>query len=461
MIEKIYIVTDLGPGDGGKGGVVHWIATMQGAHTIIKVGGAQGSHGVFTSKGERFAFSQWGCGTLGGIKTHISSRLVVSPEGLLNEADELRYGYGIYNPFSLLTVDESALCATPYHGISSRLKEMALGNNPRGTIGTGVGEAYRYLQRYPELAIRVGDLARPGLRDILAAVRAQIQRDLAPFIQGHFLSDDRKAVEEEASLLYDDGFLDYIVQRFQEVAKRAKIVDPGHLGREILSKDGVAVVESSHGVLTDHYYGFHPHTSAIRTLPCFTEAMLKAAGFTGKIVNIGVHRAYEIRHGAGPMPTADPTMTEILLPGSSKQENRYQGKVRVGPLDLNLLRYAIEVCRGSTTFDGLALTWFDQVMVNGVWHLCNSYQGANNPQFFSPSGEITIHHGDDEAQLKHQEKIGQQLLCCVPEVTDYHLPKGADSEKLFDFIADLLRERLSIPVRMVSFGPTELDKVCR
>src|SRR4030042_4755765 len=124
MTKKVYTVTDLGPGDGGKGGVVHKISTMMRAHTIVKVGGAQGSHGVCTSRGECFAFSQWGCGTFEGTRTYLSPRMVISPEGLLNEADALRYQYGIHNAFDLLTVDERGLCATPYHGIASRLKEM-------------------------------------------------------------------------------------------------------------------------------------------------------------------------------------------------------------------------------------------------------------------------------------------------------------------------------------------------
>ena len=170
MTEKIYVVTDLGPGDGGKGGVVHKIATMMQAHTIIKVGGGQGSHGVLTSRGEHFAFSYWGCGTFEGIRTHISSRMVVFPVGILNEADALRYRQGVHNALDLLTVDERTLCSTSYHGIASRLKELARGNNPRGTIGIGIGEAYRYQERFPELTIRVRDLSRPDIKDRLAAL---------------------------------------------------------------------------------------------------------------------------------------------------------------------------------------------------------------------------------------------------------------------------------------------------
>ena len=49
MTRKVYVVTDLGSGDGGKGSVVHAVARSQRAHTVIKRGGAQGSHGVVSA----------------------------------------------------------------------------------------------------------------------------------------------------------------------------------------------------------------------------------------------------------------------------------------------------------------------------------------------------------------------------------------------------------------------------
>jgi adenylosuccinate synthase len=462
MTNKIYTVTDLGPGDGGKGGVVHKISTMMRACAIVKVGGGQGSHGVSTSRGENFAFSHWGCGTLEGIKTHISTRMIVMPEAILNEADALRYGgYGIQNPFSLLTIDEKVLCATPYHGISSRLKEMAQFTNPRGTIGTGVGEAYRYLQMYPELAIRVSDLSQSDLKERLAAVREQIRRDLEPIITKGFLLTDHEAAEKEKAFLDDDGFLDYIVKRFKEVSKLAKIVDHSYLEREILSQDGVVVVESSHGVLNDHFFGFYPHVSAIRTLPSFTHAMLKESGYKGEIVNIGVFRAYAIRHGAGPLPTNDPKMVENLLPGSHKEENRYQGKVRMGPLDLVLLRYAIEVCGGPSAFDGLAVTWFDQITTNGEWRICDHYLYADHRYFFTPSGDIQISEETEPGHLIYQEALGEELARCEPEITTLKVPSLPGEDELYSFCAGLLGEKLAVPIRMISFGPTERDKICK
>lgn len=459
-MKKLYTVTDLGPGDGGKGGVVHKLSHMRRAHTILKVGGAQGSHGVQTFVGDRFAFSQFGCGTFEGVRTHLTHRFIATPHGILNEAEALRCEHGIHDVFDLLTVDEDVICATPYHGIASRLKELVRGNNPRGTVGTGVGEAYRFHERCPHLTIHARDLLRPDMRDRIAAIRRVFSRELEPITVSNFSVEDRHHAQHEIDCLESADFFDDVVRRFKEVAQQIKIVDRDYLLR-ILRRDGIVVVESSHGVLTDRYQGFHPHTSAIRTLPRFTRAMLEEAGYDGEIINIAVTRAYGIRHGAGPMPTADEAMAERLLPGSHKDENRFQGRVRVGPLDLVLLRYAIASCGGPNAFDGLAITWFDQIKQNGLWVACDRYRNADDPTYFTPSGELRVRFGDDMKQLACQEQLGTQLQGCVPELIRYDISSDATNDQLYKLCAGVLQEKLDIPVRMVSFGPTERDKLCK
>src|SRR3989339_496204 len=393
-MKKTYIVTDAGPGDGGKGEVVHKISTMTKAHTIIKDGGGQGSHGIETIDGLRFAFSHWGCGTFEGVKTHISTRLVTSIEGIMNEAEALRYTCGIHDPFELLTIDEQVICATPYHGIASRLKEMALGKNPRGTIGTGIGEAYRDSERLPELIIRVKDLKNNDLIKKIKAVRDQQISDLAELVKHDFLKEDRSLIKKETDLLYDEGFLDYIVNRFKKAGKKLNIVDPEYLKQRILSLDGTVVIEK-------------------------------------------------------------------LLPGSHKQENRYQGKIRVGPLDLVLLRYAIKCCGGPDKFDGLAITWFDQIQNNGAWHICDRYSNAQDPNYFTSGGELKVRPGDDDRQLLHQENLGQKLLKCIPQIDTIKIDPKANHDQLFELCNQVLKQKLGIPVRMVSFGTTEKNKLCK
>ena len=457
MTYKVYVVTDLGSGDGGKGSVVHAVAKSQRAHTVIKRGGAQAGHGVKTSAGKSFTFSQWGCGTLDGIPTHLSHQMVVSPEGLLNEAAELRSLLGV-NPFDMLTIDKRALVSTPFHGIASRLFELSLGNTPRGTVGTGVGQAYRDMMRYPELKLTVGDLMVADLRERLEAIRNNVVQYVLPVVEdAEFLRSDSIAVRHELSLLRDDNFIDFVHRRFREVSQLAQVVDPSYFPEVVLTRRGVAVIETSHGVLTDRVYGFSPHTSAIRTLPSITRRILDDSGYEGKIVNIGVSRAYAVRHGAGPLPTDDPKLVERLLPGVHEQYNRWQGRVRVGALDGVLLRYAINVCGGKNAFDGLAFTWIDQVKKNGDWLIANRYEGTSNTAF-TPQGELRIHrHPTPEGQ----EELTRALQKVAPVITRYSVDSALTADALYAHCAEIIGNITSIPVRMISMGPTELDKLMK
>ena len=458
--KQLFTITDLGGGDGGKGGVVHKVCTEKQAHTVIKVGGAQGSHGVRTSFGQSHNFSQFGCGTFEGTRTHMSEIMLVEPYLLLEEAQRLKFEWGIHNIFDYLTIDQTALCITPYHTIASRLREMSRTHNPKGTVGIGAGEAILDAESHPLTAIFAKDLGQPHLRKKIETIREQKIADLLPLITAnHFLPEDIVCAKSNIELLYENDFVDRILERFNTLATSAKIVPSEYLKKHILSRPGTVVVEASHGILTDRYHGFHPHTTKVRTLPQETLRMLEQANYDGEIFKLGVTRGYQIRHGAGPMVTESPELTDTLLPGSHKDENRWQGKVRVGPLDLIALRYAIEVCGGPSFFDGLAISWFDQIQTVGKWDVCTAYRNIDDPLYFSTDGSIKVRRGSGDQQLAYQQKLGERLSQCTPEVYSYDV-QGKSQEELIELCSQTLLEKLGVPVRMISFGPTEKDKVC-
>ena len=460
MNRKIFLVTDLGGGDGGKGGVVHKICSEMNAHTVIKVGGGQGSHGVRTKSGQSFNFSHFGCGTFEGVKTHISKNMVIDPSALVYEGELLKYENCIRNVFDLITVEEDVLCVTPFHRIASRLRELSRKDNPKGTIGVGVGEAVLDSETYPDTAIYVGDIVKDDLGNKLEAIRIQKLKDLQSIISGTFFDNDRELAIDLIQSLQNQNLIGKIIESFREMISLIKIVDRQYLKERILSREGSIVVESSHGVLTDRYYGFHPHTTKLRTVPSFTLDLLKENDYDGNIVKLGVTRAYQIRHGAGPMVTEDPKMLERLLPGSNKEENRWQGKVRVGSLDFVALRYAINVCGGPESFDGLALTWFDQIQTIGKWQVCNRYTETGNFKFFSNDREINVSHNEGDEQLDYQERLGKILRGCRPILSSYYISPDSSRESLTDLCGGVLQEKLGIPLSMISFGPTEQDKIC-
>lgn len=460
-MKKLYMVTDLGSGDGGKGGVVHKVAHMQKAHTIVKIGGAQGSHGVRTSNGDFFAFSQFGCGTFEGVHTYISKRFVADPIALAHEARALEE-VGVSSPMRLLKVSADALCSTVFHMAASQLSELLLKDKPRGTIGSGVGAAYRLNESRPELSVHMRDLAAPGLRDKLIELQAYYRNQFKDALNNldRFQMIDLKYVAEAQMLLKNKQCVDSACKLMQEFAAQGRVVSDDYLSENILSRQGVVISESSHGVLTDCYTGFHPHTSALRTLPGFTKAMYMDAGYDGEIVSLGVHRAYQIRHGAGPLPTHDESMSESLLPGSNKHENRWQGSVRVGPLDIVALRYALDAS-GRNAYDALALTWFDQVEKLSSWRMATHYEGPLDTRFFTRDGNIKVRVGTDETQLAYLGQLTKKLQAVTPVVSHVLLPFGGNRDELYQLCSNTLQAHLGVPVRMVSFGPTERDKVCK
>lgn len=434
MLERIYIVTDLGPGDGGKGSIVHSLSRKIDASIIIKRGGAQGSHGVRTSSGESFNFSQWGCGTLEGTPTFLSEQMIISPIGLVNESEALKR-LGIYDPFALLSADPSCICATPFHRIASQLEELLLKNSPRGTIGTGVGQTYRMSNTLgSEMTIRASELQnRTTIRKKLQLQLDYYKTKYADITPNSGLPSDAELIAENLDLLHDNGFLPYILDLFDDVGKKLKLTSLD----KIIKSNGSAIVECSHGVLTDAETGLKPHVSAIRTLPKFTTEMLRDAGYNGQVTNYAVHRAYEIRHGAGPLPTYDPNFTSKMLPDSHKDKNRWQGTVRAGALDFNLLRYALDAS-SDTQFDGLCLTWFDQILACGrVWPLCIGYKNA--PKTDGPFTEF----------LKRVQPI----------TTEHAIKKPISKRELFELVGDTLYGFLNVPLKILSIGPTELDKI--
>ncbi len=464
MIKKLFTVTDLGGGDGGKGGVVHKLSSLKKAHTILKVGGAQGSHGVKTKAGQNFNFSQFACGTFEGVKTHITELMVIEPYRLIQEGEELKYRWGIGNAFDYLTIDSKSLCATPFHTIASRLRELSRKEKAKGTVGLGVGEAVIDSERYPELAIYASELQSPKLGNKLKLIQEQKINDLKAVLDQapNFWEKDKLLANDLIELLFDSTFIKRISERFRTLGSLVKVVDNNYLRNKILKRDGVIVVESSHGILTDRYYGFHPHTTRLRTLPEATLNLLKSCDYDGEIFKLGVTRAYQIRHGAGPMVTESPELLTKMLPNSSKETNRWQGEVRIGPLDFVALRYALEVCGGAQNFDGLAITWFDQILALNKWLICKSYHQADDKKYFLSPKQIKVHHlvkGREKEQIEHQANLCQKLFQCQGNIESIDIK----NKKQFELIAlgnKIFEETVKLPVKMLSLGPTESDKIC-
>ena len=435
------IVTDLGYGDSGKGGVVDWLCGDSGQGggvrrrggdsgtggpvcAVVRFnGGAQAAHNVVTDDGRHHTFAQFGSGSFTpGVRTHLSRFVLVDPLALAAEAAHLA-SVGVRDALDRLTVDRDALLTTPYHRAANRARELARGRDRHGSCGMGIGETMRYALDYPDDAPRVADCAVPRtLARKLARLRERLTDELGPL--------DAPAVADVC-----DAYLAF--------AGRVALVDGGYLHR--LLRMGPVVFEGAQGVLLDEWRGFHPYTTwstttfanaetllaeALLAEALLAEALLAEAGETA--LRLGVVRCYLTRHGPGPFVTEDPTLE---LPEPHNRRGAWQGAFRVGHQDAVALRYAVEVTGG---VDAVALTHLDTAARHPL-RLCRSYQVDGQ--------RLTRITPGPPRDLRWQEQLTGMLQRARPEYSD----PGGDWP-------GVIEEVVGAPVVLRSFGPTAGDK---
>ncbi|GGM82714.1 adenylosuccinate synthetase [Lentzea pudingi] len=334
------IVVGLGFGDEGKGAVVDALCAEGSVSTVIRFnGGAQAAHNVIAD-GRHHTFSQFGSGTLAGVPTWLSRFVLVEPIALATESRELE-ALGVANPLSLVSVDAQALLTTPFHVAANRARERARGGDRHGSCGKGIGETAWY-----------GLLAGAREGDVVEGQRVLGEPGPAPTV-GDCLNPNQLRQRLDAlgrfyePLIGEGPSVDDLVGLYGAFADAVRITQ----GHEGLLDAGRVVFEGAQGVLLDETYGFHPHTTWSTVVPRNARELLQ--GRPARV--IGVTRTYQTRHGAGPLPTEDPDVL-ARFPERHNGTGEFQGALRAGHLDANLLRYSVDCCGG---VDGLAVTHLD------------------------------------------------------------------------------------------------------
>src|SRR5206468_1773316 len=83
-VQRAIVTVGLGFGDEGKGAAVDFLCRRFGADLVVRYGGgSQAGHNVQLPDGRRHAFSQFGAGTLAGVKTYLGPRVVLHPTALI------------------------------------------------------------------------------------------------------------------------------------------------------------------------------------------------------------------------------------------------------------------------------------------------------------------------------------------------------------------------------------------
>jgi adenylosuccinate synthase len=228
--------------------------------------------------------------------------------------------------------------------MANQMAEEARGAARHGSTGLGINETVTRMGT--RFATRAADLAdRDALRRQILAIRDEY---LPERLAALGVAPDeawRRRIADPATI---EWFLD---------CGRATLLP--RLGAMPAAR-GI-VFEGAQGLLLDEHHAFFPHVTRSRTGLTNVLALAKEAGIARLEVTYAT-RAYATRHGAGPFPAEEPG---LAFPDATNRPNPWQGTLRFGWLDLDLLSRTIRAdlaqAAGIEVVPQLGVTCLDQV----------------------------------------------------------------------------------------------------
>lgn len=331
-------------GDEGKGHVVDYLCEDRpNLSTVVRFnGGAQAGHTVELANGQRHVFHHFGSGTLRGAATHLSEFFIVNPLLWKKEWKEIPTT-GHSN-----TMHYDCPLTTPYDMLVNQEAEQARGSARHGSCGAGVNETVTR-NEIPKYRTTASDLIAPSvlkhkletIRDYYAVRRLVSLTALPPS-------------ETFMERLNSDRILEDYLAICKEMLERYSF-------QNYTGRSPKMVFEGAQGLLLDEKHWFFPHVTRSRTGLRNVITILQREGINELDVYY-VMRTYMTRHGVGSFPTEDLGMS---FPDATNVDNRFQGVLRFGKLDYELIRQAITMDLGCVPPNikvraGIALNHVDQ-----------------------------------------------------------------------------------------------------
>ena len=402
-------------GDEGKGKVVDYLAEQadyvarfnggnNAGHTVINQFGTFKIHLVPSG-----IFARNAVGLIGG-------GVVIDPAVLIAEIDTLnKAGVGVDGR---LWISPRSHLIMPYHKILDGLYEQAKGTGATGTTRRGIGPVFADKVSYN--GIRWSDFASKAFES-----RLQVQLELKNKI---IIALGGEALRYEE---VRDTYREYHLQLNPFIRELFSLVQEG------LRTGKYFLLEQAMGTFLDTDWGTYPFVTASTTIPSAASAGL---GIPPRYINnvIGVTKAYTTRVGAGPLPTEihDPASEVYKKFGETAATT---GRTRrVGWLDLELVRTAVELSGVSE----LCLTKLDVLSGLDEIKVCTRYELSCDP----------VRYADVDAYaLENIETVYQSVPGWEEDISGARrfeeLPANAQA------YVSLVEEAAGIPVKWIGVGP--------
>ena len=314
---KTFIVLGLGFGDEAKGSTTDFLSFLNPNSLIVRFsGGHQAGHSVELPNGLKHVFHNFGSGTLRGTPTYWSKYCTMEPGGIVREYNKL-IEKGVT---PRLFIDNRCPVVTPYDISANRQKEK---RSKHGTCGVGFGKTIK--RQEGKYKLFAADLLFPEILKLKMEGIAEYYFNQQVYISNHELDAFYKYVKEFNKIQFIQ-----VVNNFEQVLYHNNI--------EIYES---IIFEGSQGILLDMEHGFYPHVTRGKTTSHNAMEIIKEFKLPLPDVYY-VTRAYQTRHGNGPMFNEDIKDGILYNLNETNVYNVYQGEFRKALLNINALKFALQ-----------------------------------------------------------------------------------------------------------------------
>ena len=338
-------------GDEGKGKIVDWLAEETSG--VVRFQGGHNAGHTLVVGGKKTVLRLIPSGILHErLDCFIGSGVVVSPEALLGEIDELNAA-GVKNVEGRLKIAPTCPLILPYHIALDQAREASRGKSKIGTTGRGIGPAYE--DKVARRAVRVVDLFDD--EKLAEKVRANVELYNVQLEHLHHAAP----VSFDEIMAKINGFKARILPMIHDVART--LYEKNANGERLL-------FEGAQGTLLDIDYGTYPFVTSSN---CSAGAAAAGAGVPPHMLQyvLGIVKAYTTRVGSGPFPTE---LFDEVGAGLAQRGNEF-GSVtgrprRCGWFDAAALKRSIQI-NGIT---GMCITKLD--VMDGIEEIkiCTGYE---------------------------------------------------------------------------------------
>lgn len=318
---RLEIVIGLNFGDEGKGARVNYLCSNKQKPLVVRFsGGHHVGHTVELKDGRRHVFHSFGSGTFQNAPTFWSKYCTIYPITFMKEYTDIKNSFGI-SPVSYF--DPNVAITTIWDVMYNQALEKSR-DIRHGSVGLGFGATIeRQLTPY---TLYFKDLYYPSiteykLNNIKQYYKEKVTEKVLPFFDFEIQEDEFK--QSVKYMLFSDVFI--------------------KTEKEIFSEKHDFIFEGSQGILLDQDCGFFPNVTRSNTVSKNAIKIIKRNFSDETKIKINyISRIYMTRHGNGIFPTEG--KIDHIKPEEDKTNftNTWQGHLRKGCLDLELLKYSVD-----------------------------------------------------------------------------------------------------------------------